>query len=534
MGKSTTGGTRAYIRGRVGSDVYSIGKDGKGKKQQVVRSLAETVANPQTQSQMQGRMIMSTVMQALATLRPIVDHSFDGVSGKQPNISEFISRNYGLIKADIAAHPSSGNLFGLVKYQEKGAKQGQYVISDGEAQLPASIVLTPATAVITITLDSDAITVAGLKAKTGLATDEYFTLVGLKSDGLAAYERFRVNPSLADSTAITSDNIGSVFAVEGNAAATMAVASNVITITLSAVAGCCAVILSKKTTNGYIHNKAQLGDGTAFDFNSDAAFPTYPIGAADYLNGGDIFGQQESFNPGGDVPPTPSPTTSAISGVTINGVSLAQSGSATLTEGSNSGVVTISQGTDGKTYKVGIADKATFTVGHAEPQSGLVTVASSTVNVSVTAATADAAKAVVLCVDGLVTQVWGTLNAPSPAPSEDYQLTALSVWGTSILDPSSKYDHATEGNNNANYTLNVAPAEGANLNLIAASGAQVAVGAEIPSAQIKQTSPLSTQTGTASVGSNYYEGAKYRIYLCQGSTVLSVHGEVEMKLLIQN
>ena len=139
MGKSTTGGTRAYIRGRVGSDVYSIGKDGKGKKQQVVRSLAETVANPQTQSQMQGRMIMSTVMQALATLRPIVDHSFDGVSGKQPNISEFISRNYGLIKADIAAHPSSGNLFGLVKYQEKGAKQGQYVISDGEAQLPASI-----------------------------------------------------------------------------------------------------------------------------------------------------------------------------------------------------------------------------------------------------------------------------------------------------------------------------------------------------------------------------------------------------------
>lgn len=322
MGKSTTGGTRAYIRGRVGSDVYSIGKDGKGKKQQVVRSLAETVANPQTQTQMQGRMIMSTVMQALATLRPIVDHSFDGVSGKQPNISVFISRNYGLIKADIAAHPSSGNLFGLVKYQEKGAKQGQYVISAGEAQLPASIVLTKATAVITITLDSDAITVAGLKAKTGLATDEYITLVGLKSDGLAAYERFRINPNLADTTTITADNIGTVFAVEGNASATVAIATNVITITLSAVAGCCAVIISKKTANGYIHNDAQLGDGTAFDFNSDAAFPTYPIGAADYLNGGDIFGQQESFNPGGDVPPTPSPTASAITALSANGTNI--------------------------------------------------------------------------------------------------------------------------------------------------------------------------------------------------------------------
>lgn len=530
MGKSTTGGTRAYIRGRVGSDVYSIGKDGKGKKQQVVRSLAETVANPQTQSQMQGRMIMSTVMQALATLRPIVDHSFDGVSGKQPNISEFISRNYGLIKADIAAHPSSGNLFGLVKYQEKGAKQGQYVISAGEAQLPASIVLTKATAVITITLDADAITVAGLKAKTGLATDEYITLVGLKSDGLAAYERFRINPNLADTTAITSDNIGSVFAVEGNAAATVAIATNVITITLSAVAGCCAVIISKKTANGYIHNEAQLGDGTAFDFNSDAAFPTYPIGAADYLNGGDIFGQQESFNPGGDVPPTPSPTASAISGVTINGVSLAQSGSATLTEGSNSGVVTISQGTDGKTYKVGIADKATFTVGHAEPQSGLVTVAGSTVNVSTTAATSDAAKAVVLCVDGLVAQVWGTLNAPSPAPVGDYNFTALSAGGTNIINESASSGASSAGSQNVSYTLDNAPASGSNLNMCFADGAKVAVGSTIPAGQLKGTHELTAKSGSVqseSLGQN----DSWRVYLCQGTTVLHVYGCLDVLIM---
>lgn len=530
MGKSTTGGTRAYIRGRVGSDVYSIGKDGKGKKQQVVRSLAETVANPQTQSQMQGRMIMSTVMQALATLRPIVDHSFDGVSGKQPNISEFISRNYGLIKADIAAHPSGENLFGLVKYQEKGAKQGQYVISAGEAQLPASIVLNKATAVITITLDSDAITVAGLKAKTGLATDEYFTLVGLKSDGLASYERFRINPSLADNTSITTSNIGSVFAVEGNAAATVAIATNVITITLSAIAGCCAVILSKKTANGYIHNDAQLGDGTAFDFNSDAAFPTYPIGAADYLNGGDIFGQQESFNPGGDVPPTPSPTASAISGVTINGVTLAQSGSATLSEGSNSGVVTISQGTDGKTYKVGIADKATFTVGHAEPQSGLVTVAGSTVNVSTTAATSDAAKAIVLCVDGLVAQVWGTLNAPSPAPVENYEITALTANGNNILDPSKESMESSTGPQSVQGTMNAAPSAGDDIKVIESHNENVQVGSNIGSsdqAAVHDITSASISFQTISLGS----GESVRLYLCKGNTVLQRCGLASMLIM---
>jgi len=304
MAKSKSGGTRSFLRGRVGADVYSIGKNAKGAKQQVVRSLAETVANPQTQNQMRGRMIMSTVMQAVAALKPIIDHSFDNVSGRQPNISEFITRNYALVKADVAANPSSNNAFGLNKYQEKGVKQGAFIIADGDAVIPAALVLTKATGVIAITLPSDAVTIAGLKAALGMTRDEYFTLVGITANGVAHYERFRVNPTLADNTAITSSNIGDVFAVEGNAAASVSLASNVISITLGTVANCCAVIISKKTANGYIHNEAILGSKTGNDFNADAALPTYPVGTQDYLNGGDIYGQSESFNPA----PTPTPS----------------------------------------------------------------------------------------------------------------------------------------------------------------------------------------------------------------------------------
>lgn len=318
MAKSKSGGTRSFLRGRVGADVYSIGKDAKGSKQQVVRSLAETVANPQTQNQMRGRMIMSTVMQAVAALKPIIDHSFDNVSGRQPNISEFISRNYALVKADVAANPSSANAFGLNKYQEKGVKQGAYIIADGDAVIPSALVLTKATGVIAITMASDAITIAGLKAALGMTSEEYFTLVGITASGTANYERFRVNPTLADDTAITSGNIGDVFAVEGNAAASVSLASNVISITLGTVANCCAVVISKKTANGYIHNEAILGSKTGNDFNADAALPTYPVGAQDYLNGGDIFGQQESFNPAPTPTPTPTPSVAApvISGTT--------------------------------------------------------------------------------------------------------------------------------------------------------------------------------------------------------------------------
>ncbi len=316
MAKSKSCGTRSYIRGRVGADVYSVGKDAKGKKQQVVRSLAETVANPQTLSQMRGRMIMSTIMQVVACLKPIIDHSFDNVVGRQPNISEFIARNYALVKADVQANPSGSNAFGLNMYQEKGAKRGAYIISDGDAAVPAALVLTKASGIITITLDASNITIGGLKAALAMTNEEYFTLVGIGTNGKAYYERFRVNPTMSDDTVLSASNIGDAFAVEGNAVAEVAIASNIINLTLNAVAGCCDIIVTKKGENGYIHSEAVLGDVDSFDYTSDMALPTYPVGNADYLNGGDIFGQSESFNPA----PTPSPTpTPSVSAPSING-----------------------------------------------------------------------------------------------------------------------------------------------------------------------------------------------------------------------
>ena len=412
MAKSKSGGTRTYLRGRVGSDVYSIGRDSKGKKQQVVRSLAESVSNPQTSAQMRGRMILSTIAQALAVLRPIVDHSFDNVIGAQANLSEFTSRNYALIKADVAAHPTSGNAFGLVAYKEKGAKQGCYVISDGQATIPAAMVLTKASGIIAITLVSDNITIGGLKSALGMTSEEYFTLVGLTTAGAANYERFRVNPTLDDSVAITSSNIGDVFAVEGNAVASVAIADSVISITLASVAGDCAVIVSKKANGKYIHNEAVLGDGSDFDAPADAVLPTYPVGNENYLNGGDIFGQQESFNPGGDVPPTPSPTQSSMSGVTVNGASVSQNGQVNLQSGSNAIVVSINAGTDGASYGVAVIAKTAAGIGESVAAGSQTSVVGSSVNLSETAVADGPDKAIVLCRNNVITQVWGTLKEP--------------------------------------------------------------------------------------------------------------------------
>lgn len=293
MAKSKSGGTRTYLRGRVGSDVYSIGKDSSGKKQQVVRSLAETVANPRTSAQMRGRMIMTTLSLASAGLRAIIDHSFDNVNGIQANLSEFTKQNYALIKADVAAHPASDNVFGLSKYGEKGIRQGAYVVSQGKAIVPAALVLTAATGVITITMTSGSTKVSDLKSLLGLTSDEFFTLVGISATAGAVYCRARISADIADTTEITNSNVASVFKLEGNKKFTLAFADNAITLTLADAAGNCGIIVSRKGSSGYIHSACTLSSPSTPTYTADVALATYPVGNEMYLNGGDVNGLVE-------------------------------------------------------------------------------------------------------------------------------------------------------------------------------------------------------------------------------------------------
>ena len=331
MAKSKSGGTRSYIRGRVGADVYSIGKDGAGKKQQVVRSLAETVANPQTAAQMRGRMIMSTIMQAVSAMSALIDHSFDGYPAGQPSISEFIRRNYALIKADVAAHPSSNNEFGLNKYQEKGAKHGAYVVSNGKALLPSGVVNSASA--LAITVAGSSMTQADLIESLGLSADDFITLLGITDAGELAYCRMHVRTDIAGSTAISGTDITDFFDIEGNDIPSFAVAGQVISIALTAGQANSALIVSRKSGSGYQHNKAVLIIPSAPQWTADVALATYPEGSQRFLNGGDFSG-------GGISPePTPTPTPGEEYALTITHTGLKQVslkvGDTTINSGDN-------------------------------------------------------------------------------------------------------------------------------------------------------------------------------------------------------
>lgn len=288
MAKSKVGGTRAYIRGRIGSDVYSIGKTSKGSRQQVVRSLAEQVSNPRTSSQMFGRMVMSTVMQAVSALKNIIDHSFDGLPVGQPSISEFIRRNYALVKADAIAHPDSLNVFGLNKFGEKGVKPGSYVLASGDVIKPATLVADDsAMAVAGLTAES---TVADYLSKAGISKGDFLTYVLISNVEGALFCRIKVKDSVDDSTVLSPENIATIFDYEGNVAVTPKIISAGLTFTITneGTQKVGTVIMSVKEDGVWKHNNAVLSENAGIDFSADVALPTYPTGSAQYLNGGDL------------------------------------------------------------------------------------------------------------------------------------------------------------------------------------------------------------------------------------------------------
>lgn len=297
MAKSKSGGTRSYIRGKIGADVYSIGKDGKGAKQQVVRSLAEVVSNPQTALQMKGRMIMSTVMQAVSGLSQIIDHSFDGLPAGQPSISEFISRNYALIKADVDANPSANNAFGLVKYQEKGIRGGAYIISNGKATLvPFTVQDSIYSLAIAASAQSANATVQDMLDLMGLTVNDKFTLVWVGEDAndnrTVVYARFGFKENLDVTAKIATLGIAGIFDVESNVEYALATyasyANGTLTFQSPISTNSSGCITSQKTANGWEHSKTILTNDGNVSYTADVALPTYPVGSQRFLNGGDL------------------------------------------------------------------------------------------------------------------------------------------------------------------------------------------------------------------------------------------------------
>lgn len=123
-----------HARGKVGDLVFS-----RANGQQIVRSRAAVVKNPQTESQMVQRIILNTVAQAYSRMRAITDHSFEGVQAGQKTMSLFLRKNIDSLRSIIAKEIADGGDFdgvwAFTPIGDNGYAPNAYIISQGS--LPA-------------------------------------------------------------------------------------------------------------------------------------------------------------------------------------------------------------------------------------------------------------------------------------------------------------------------------------------------------------------------------------------------------------
>lgn len=89
------------ITGKIGGDVGYMVKNAKGRTSQGWRAYQAHVSNPNNYAQRYNRVILSTMAKAYSILRPICDHSFEGISGASRNQKEFAKYNIRMLQ-DIA------------------------------------------------------------------------------------------------------------------------------------------------------------------------------------------------------------------------------------------------------------------------------------------------------------------------------------------------------------------------------------------------------------------------------------------------
>ena len=107
--------------------------------------------------------------------------------------------------------------------------------------------------------------------------------------------RFRIDPSVADTTAVTNSMVNALFLKEGNTQGAASITGSELTLSMAPANGDSAIasgfIVTIKESAGYKHSTCTIANaatGLYNDASADAVLPTYPVGSQMYLNGGNL------------------------------------------------------------------------------------------------------------------------------------------------------------------------------------------------------------------------------------------------------
>lgn len=219
------------LRGKLGGVVYS-----RVNGEQISRVKAEIVKNPKTSAQMAQRAIFATATHAYSLMKPIVDHSREGVQYGSKTQRAFMKDALSLLRARAAA--DDGNF--LIP-NVAALMANPYVISRGSLSSPKNIAYSSETGKVAISsmdnpkIDNTVVVTAKSFCNAlGINKGDQITLVAIVRDGdqpvlgeYAAreyrrnkfvYARITVKADAGDSEVLydtASDEYGTAAIVEG-------------------------------------------------------------------------------------------------------------------------------------------------------------------------------------------------------------------------------------------------------------------------------------------------------------------------------
>lgn len=282
--------------------------------EQITKERVSKVKNPRTISQMRQRMLMATIGAAYSYLKAIADHSFEGKTVGQQNMSEFMRLN--LNKFRDAAQDSNA-AYAMNAYGDKLINPMRYILAKGS--LPALPYVANTSNQIELSYNvEDVSTAEKVYDAMGIKKGDMLTFCWVIGNASLVAGVFKYSPTQFNIVRLKADKSGAVasphdaFSFESNHAdldINIVFSDKVLKLTTT-LASFGAVIQSRQNAGTWLRSDATMVGNKSIIAGVSVGnqLATYPIDTELILNGGEMANQ-----PSVGTLPTPQLSLSAYS-----------------------------------------------------------------------------------------------------------------------------------------------------------------------------------------------------------------------------
>lgn len=262
--------------------------------EQITKERVSKVKNPRTISQMRQRMLMATIGAAYSYLKTIADHSFEGKTVGQQNMSEFMRINLNKFR-DAAQNSSAA--YAMNAYGDKLINPMRYILAKGS--LPALPYVINSTNQIELSYNvEDVSTAEKVYDAMGIKKGDMVTFCWVVGTASLVAGVFKYTPAQFNIVRLKADKSGAVasphdaFSFESNHAdldINIVLSTKVLKLTTSE-ANFGAVILSRQNAGAWLRSDATMVGNKSIIAGVSVGnqLATYPIESELILNGGEM------------------------------------------------------------------------------------------------------------------------------------------------------------------------------------------------------------------------------------------------------